>query len=127
MAFDTTSYLPVSRQKHMNYYETVDGPTASNCLSVVFSPGDYEIDKIRVRLSSVHASVVDFTATMIHHKGSYYNRLFLSTAMNGIQDAVFSAFPTLVMHYGDSIQFSMVMSAANVAGIEVSGWAITGA
>ena len=45
--------------------------------------------------------------------------------MLGVKDVLWRADPNLFLDSGDVIHFSMEYSAANIYGLEVSGWAIT--
>ena len=124
MAF-TLSTMPYARQNYFQYFATGDEATNS-IMAESLAPGyEFEIGKIRIHLSTAHASVVDFIVTTSHHLGSQYNETLVSQAMNGVQDVLFPPDRTLKYKYDDTLLFSMVMSAANTYGIEVSGWAIT--
>ena len=120
MAF-TEEKLPYARQHYFKFFTT-----GAVSLDEDLTPGyAFEVDYIRVRLSSGHVSVVDFMATLSHHLGSMYDYTFVSQAMSDITNALYQADPPLIFGEGDTIRFSMIMSAANVYGVEVSGWAVT--
>lgn len=126
MAF-TEKQLPYARQKYLTFFAT--GGSAANTNStliefIAFSQA-FELEKIRIRLSLAHISVVDFMVYLSNHLGSYYNHNFVSQAMLALQDHVTQFDPTLKFHPGDTIHCSMIYSAANHYGLEISGWAIT--
>ena len=127
MAF-TEKELPYARQKQFQFFAS-DGdeavaPDAEFSESLAPSWA-FEVEKIRLRLSTVHVSAVDFKAVVSHHLGSQYNHNLLSQAMVGVKDVLLQFDPTLKLHSGDTIDFSLIMSAVNRYGIEVSGWSIT--
>lgn len=123
----SAEYLPYARQKYFTYFAT--GGSAANtdsCMIEFFAPSfAFELDKIHLRLSTAHASIVDFLIYISNHIGSYYNYNLLSQAMLAIRDVLYQATPYMIFHSGDQIHFSMNLSAANHYGLEVSGWAIT--
>ena len=122
----SAEYLPYSRQRYFTYYATGGSAAATNSTMIeTFAPSfAFEIDKIHLHLSAVHASVEDFTVHVRHRSNSYYDHDLLSQAMNGIKD-VFYQPSRLLFHSGDTVHFSMVYSAANHYGLEISVWAIT--
>lgn len=85
----------------------------------------FELDKVRLHLGDSHASVVDFVVRLGHHLSATYDQTLLSQPMNGVEDVMFQLNPTIKMHQSDDLALSMVMSAANTYGLEISGWAIT--
>ena len=122
--------LPYARLKYVTYFCTdgsiVGGADTDSTLSENFAwAGGFELEKIRLRLSLGHVSIVDFMAYVSNHLGIHYNQNLISQAMVGIKDVMYQPDPTLKLHPGDVIHFSMEYSAANVYGLEVSGWAIT--
>ncbi len=126
-AASATEYLPYARQKYMTYFCT-NGSVANHNSTLsenLILSGAFELEKIRLRLSVVHVSLVDFMVYISHHKGLMYNQNLVSQAMLGVKDVMYQADPTLRLHESDVIHFSMVYSAANIYGLEVSGWAIT--
>jgi hypothetical protein len=127
MAF-TQLQLPVSRQKQFQFFasdgDSAVAPDAEFTESLAPSYA-FELEKIKLRLSTAHVSVVDFMVTVSHHLGSYYDQNVLSQAMNGVRDVVLQLNPTLKLHSGDTLRFSLIMSAVNTYGIEVTGWSIT--
>lgn len=123
----TEKQLPHSRQKYLTFFAT--GGSAANTNSTMIEFVDYgqafELEKIRLRLSLAHVSVVDLMVYISNHLGSYYNHNLLSQAMAGVKDVLLQFDPTLKLHPEDVIHCSMIYSAANHYGLEVSGWAIT--
>lgn len=129
-AASATKYLPYARQKYVTYFCTngsaVGGAATESTLSENFVwNGGFELEKIRLRLSQGHVSAVDFMAYVSNHLGIHYNQNLISQAMIGVKDVLYQPDPTLKLHPGDVIHFSMEYSAANIYGLEVSGWAIT--
>lgn len=121
MAF-TETYLPVARHKHFSFFATGD----ASAVNEEFNPDfPFILDTIRLALSSVHASAESFVAITSAAQGSVFNFTMVSAAMVGIDSALYFPSRPLYFALSDCIQFSMVMSAANVYGIEVTGWAIT--
>lgn len=126
MAF-SAEYLVHARQKYFTYFAT-GGSTANTASTMIefFAPSfAFELDKIHLRLLAAHVSVVDFMAWVSHRTNSYYNHDLVSQAMVGVRDVLYQALPYLIFHSGDQIICSMIYSAANHYGLEVSGWAIT--
>ena len=115
-----------SRQYYFRYFATASVADNSN-MGIALAPDfDYELDLVRLHLSTAHVSVVDFIVTTSHASNSYYNETIISQAMNGVGDVEYRPDTTRKFSYQDGLVFSMLMSAANVYGIEVSGWAVTG-
>jgi len=122
MAF-TEHYYPVSRHKFFSFYTT---GTASLSESLSISNVPFQLYEVRLHLSSAHASIVDFNALISCASVSVYNVRLFSQAMLGIQDFVWQPSGTLFFRENDTLNFSMLMSAANVFGLMVQGWAVTG-
>ncbi len=123
----SAEYLTYARQRYFTYFAT-GGSTAdtASCMIETFAPSfAFELDKIHLHLSTVHVSIVDFLAWTSHHLYSYLNHDLISQAMAGMKGVLYQAEPYLIFHSGDTIHFSMPISAANHYGLEVSGWAIT--
>jgi len=126
MAF-TTKYLPVQRDKYFTFF-TTDGSDALPGVEYteqLAMSGAFELEKIRLHLSTIHVSIVDFTAGLSHHINSVYDQVLVSKAMLGIKDYEYRFNPTLKLHSGDVIRFSFIMSAVNFYGLEIAGWTIT--
>lgn len=126
----TQEYLPYARMQYYTFFFTagsaVGGAATESTMSENFAPSfAFELEKIRLRLSGAHASVVDFMAYVSHHLGDHFNHNLISQAMNGVKDVLYQADPTLKLYDGDVIHFSMIYSAANIYGLEVMGWSIT--
>ena len=121
-------YLPLSRQRYFTFFASDGDPIVDwdDELEEQFSPSfAFILDKIRVHLSSVHASAVSFTVTVSHHIDSAYNEILISQAMLGVKDVVYQADPNRYFHFGDTLSCNMHMSAMNTFGLEISGWAIS--
>jgi len=129
-AASTTKYLPYTRQKYITYFATdgsiAGGAATESTLSENFAwNGGFELEKIRLRLSVVHTSIVDFMVYVSNHLGIHYNQNLISQAMLAVKDVMYQPDPTIKLHPGDEIHLSMEYSAANIYGLEISGWAIT--
>jgi len=129
-AASATEYLPYARMRYFNYFCTagsaVGGAATESTMSENFAPSfAFELEKIRLRLSGAHASVVDFMAYVSHHLGQHYNQNLISQAMNGVKDVLYQPDPTLKFAEGDVIHLSMYYSAANIYALSISGWCIT--
>lgn len=127
MAF-TRKYLPHARLKYFTFFASNGHPTVDPDTSYEenFVPSmAYEVEKIRIHLSAEHVSIVDFMATLSHHIDSAYNQRIISKAMLGVDDYEYRFDPTLRLHPNDEIYFSLIISAVNTYGLEISGWAIT--
>jgi hypothetical protein len=127
MAF-SAEYIPgPARQRYFTFFAT--GGSAADTGSTMieaFAPSfAFELDKIHLRLSAAHASVVDFMVYVSHHANSYFNHNLISQAMNAVRDHMWQADPNLYFHSGDCVHCSMIYSGANHYGLEISGWAIT--
>jgi len=86
----------------------------------------FELNKVHLHLSSPHASIVDFMAYLSHRTNSYFNQGLISAAMLGLSDYLYHPGESAIIVFsGDCIHCSMVYSAANHYGLEISGWAIT--
>lgn len=127
MAF-TEKYLPVAKQRYFTFF-TSDGNAGAAWDSEMdeqFSPSfAFVLDKVRLHLSTAHASTVSLVIMLSHHIDSAYNETLVSVAMNGLKDVVYQADPNRYFHQGDTLSCNMCMSAANTFGLEISGWAIT--
>jgi len=121
MAFTATT-LPYSRYSYFLYY--ADGLNAS--MEEDFAPAfAYELHTVRLHLSVVHASVVDFIVRLSSHQNSAHNMPLLSVAMNGEDGYIWLPSMPFIFHSGDTLNFSMTMSDSNRFGLTISGWAIT--
>lgn len=122
----TKSVMSVSRHEYFTYYKT-DGGANTHSLSDSFAPAiPFELDEIRMHLSVVHTSVVDFVVQLSCALGSAYNILLLSQTMLGVKDLIFKPDKTIFFGYGDQLNLSMIMSSSNYYGLYVCGWAVTG-
>jgi len=121
-------YLPIQRDKYFSFFATDGDPLVAPDIEFVETlshSGAIEIERVRIHLSTVHVSVVDFTATLSHHINSIYDGNLISQAMLGLKDFEYRFSQTLKLHPSDVIRFSLIMSAVNTYGIEVSGWMVT--
>ena len=123
MSFDSEK-MPYARLDYRLFFASQAAAGGSMFEDINLSYA-FELDRIRLHMSGAHGSVEDFTVVLSHHRGSYFNQNILSQAMNGVQDVLYQADPPARINRGDTIHFSMVASAANPWGLEVSGWAIT--
>lgn len=120
--------LPYSRQKQFQFFAT-DGDAAvapdAEFIEQLIPSYAFEVEKIKLRMSTSHVSIIDFMVTISHHIDSVYNANLLSQAMLNVRDVLLQFNPTLKLHSGDTVNFSLIMSAINTYGIEVTGWSIT--
>ena len=120
MAF-IEKYLPISKQAYFSFF--LSG-TAS--LDESLTPGfDFILDRIKFNLSVVHVSDVSFTCRVINHVSAIYNYDLISADMVGIASVSAIIDPARYFFASDTLYFEMILSSANVYGLEVNGWAIT--
>lgn len=113
--------IDVARLKYFTFF--ADGIFS---LDESFNPArDWELDKIRLRLSTIYTGTADFVVLMSHHLGSQYNELLLSEPMDGCQDILFQPRPTEKYHFNDTMNITLPYYAPNVYGLEVAFWAVT--
>lgn len=126
MSFTATS-IPVSRYSFFAYYAN---GTAS--LAETFDPScAFELQEIRLHLSTGLASVEDFNAYLVAGQTttagsvSIYDAILFSYAMQGSTDYIWQPSRTMYFNRGDTLSLSMYISAANKFGLTVQGWKIT--
>lgn len=87
----------------------------------------WKLGEVRLHFSVAFASVEDFVIRISSIKGSAYNTLLISQALNGITD--------MTIHYSDPLLFlsddqlvitGAMVSATNIYGMEFIGWAAMG-
>ena len=121
-------YIPVSKHRYFRFFAS-DGNAAGawdDTLDEAFDPScAFILDQIHIHLSTAHVSVVSFYVIVSNHIDSAYNEVLVSEAMLGVKDVVYQADPARMFWAGDTLSIGMVMSATNVFGLTVSGWAIT--
>ena len=120
----SAAQLPYVRLNYMTYYASAAAAGASMFEDLNLSQA-FELDRIHLRLPSAVGSVVDFMIHLSHRLGSHFDQNILSQAMNGTRDVLYQADPTVRLHWGDTIHFSLVASNNDNWGLEVGGWAIT--
>ncbi len=130
MAF-TSLKLPVQRKQHFSFFAS--GELTNDTMQESLNPNsvnsdifDYELIDVRLHLSVVHASVVDFFTYVSHHIQSVYNLLLVSAPMLGAQNIHYIPENRLIFKASDTINFSLVMSSANSYGLVATIWSITG-
>ena len=124
----SAKFLPVSRDKYFTFFATDGSGTVApdaTFTEVFAQSGAVELEKIRIHLSVIHVSVVDFIAALSHHINNIYDQILISKAMLGVQDYEYRFDPTLKLHPSDVIRLSLIISAVNTYGLEISGWTIT--
>lgn len=115
-------YIPEERIEYFTHFFTGN----DSQLIESFSPSfEYELNKVRLRLSTSHVSDVHFMVTLSHHLGSQYDQNILSQSMNAVRDVWLALDPGLKLNFDDTLRFSLILSASNTWGLEVGGWAIT--
>ncbi len=89
------------------------------------SPGRvWRLEEVRLHFSVVFGSANYFTARLSATKGSAYNTVLISHAVLNSTDIFYHfSYPYLFMS-DDVLVFSLLISVANVAGLEVHGWAV---
>lgn len=121
----TESNIPVSRHDYFIYYGSGGG--AGTTLDEELAPETaFELDSIRLHLSVAHVSVEYLRIWVSSVFGSAHNLILLSLAISGVQDVLWVSNRTLVCQYGDKICASLCLSSANIYGIAMTGWSITG-
>jgi hypothetical protein len=119
-------YLPVSRQQFFSFFAT-----GSGVMNEALGLGKaFEICDIRLHLSVIHVSTVDFIVTLSAGQGSAYNWVPISARMSEVSVSPNfhwrpSTTPMLFLA-SDDIRFSMANSVGTVWGLTVTGWAVTG-
>ena len=124
----TSKYLPIQRHAYFTFFATDGDPLVdidTEYQETFAQSCAVELEKIRIHLSTAHVSIIDFTANLSHHIMSVYDQTIISKAMLGIKDYEYRFNPTLKLHPSDIIRFSLIISAANTYGLEISGWEIT--
>lgn len=121
MAF-TTTYLPFTRYKYFLYYADGLNTNLEENLTPAFA---FEIHNVKLHLSVVHASIVDFIIRLSSHQNSAHNVTLLSVAMSDLDNYIWEPSVPYVFHSADTINFSMDCANANRFGLTVCGWAIT--
>ncbi len=117
-----TSKLP-GRQHRFYFYET--GPGVSDVVQSINPGRDFTLEDVRIALSISHASVADVACRLSSVLGSAYNVTFFSYAIQGYSNYFWQPSQTLYCLSGDQIIISLpILSAANVWGFYVSGWAV---
>jgi hypothetical protein len=111
----------VSRFKYFTFF--TEGIFA---LSETFNPGrDWELDKVRLHLSTAYTGVNDFIVIMSHHLGSNFNEVLLSEPMFDTHDILFQPRPTEKYHWNDTLNITLPYHNTNVWGLEIGFWATT--
>jgi hypothetical protein len=126
MAFTEVEYQP---QRYFNFtYFVATG--ANGVITESVAPGvKFKVDEIRVHCSSAFASAEDFTVGLVATQGSEHNITLLSQAMNGVLDVLWIADKANALPFlsDDTLSINLsLVSATNVVGINVIGWAVRG-
>lgn len=118
---------PYARRNYCTYYHS-QGSAAATASTIIVSLAMshiLELRKIRLHLTVAFPSVRDYMVYLDHHLSTGFDQNLISQAMNGIQDVMYQVDPTIILHSGDALHFSLMHSAAGFIGIEVAGWAVT--
>lgn len=116
---------PIGKYCYFTYYTTSGGTDTAETMTEAVAPAvPFYIDEVRLHLSVVHASVVDYIISLSSELGSAYNTLFLSQAMNGEKDVIWQPERPKRFRAGDQLSVNMIMSGSNYYGITISGWTI---
>lgn len=113
---------PVSKYQEFQFYGS-----GTTLLDESINPGaTFKLEEIRLKLSSLHPSVVYFRMWLSSIWGSAFNITLVSQLASTITD--FYHQPSAVPYkfaYGDTLNFSMPNSDGLTWGLVVSGWAVT--
>jgi len=96
-------------------------------MNLTIYPGKiWKLKEVRMHLSVAFGSVQNFIISLSAAKGSAYNMLLLSQAMNTVSEVNLYYSTPLLFLSDDHLNLSMFTSIATVKGIEVIGsWAVS--
>lgn len=87
----------------------------------------FKLNGLLIHCSVAFASVEDLTVTLSSAKGSAYNTIFVSQAMNTVQDLFWQLSMPLPFESDDQLIVNLsLVSGVNVIGIKVFGWSVLG-
>lgn len=124
MAFTEEYYAP-ERWWDFQFFATggANGVVSEN----VAPTTRFKILEFRLHWSSAFASVEDFVVQISSIKGSQYNAILFSEALNGLTDLYVRLSQPMQFLSDDSVNIAMSMaSGINIWGLTVVGWAIRG-
>ena len=85
----------------------------------------FRMGEVRLHLSVVHPSVVDFTIRLSSILGSAYNQILVSQAMSSVKEYLWQPTRPLEFNSGDQLVFSLYFaSGTNIYGLNVKGWSV---
>lgn len=124
MAFTEEFHLP-QRWSHFHFYTS---GKANGAGTESISIGRlWKLQEIRLHFSTAFASVEDLVVRLSAVNGSYFNTLFLSQALNAVQDLWVHYSDPLLFFSDDQLKLTFSMkSNINGWGLEVIGWAVQG-
>lgn len=92
----------------------------------IFPGKRFKLVDVKMHFSVAVGSIVDLTVRVSSIKGSAYNVIIISQAMATVQD-LFMHFSTPIPFLSDDhLVFSMILSAANVFGLQADVWSVEG-
>lgn len=127
MAFTLEEFNP-DRWFDSHYYKTYTITLPHTGVTDAVAPATrYKLQEIRIRWSSAFESAESIKVYVSSANGSYYNILLFSYNMNNSQDLRWYWSDPIMIFSGDQIVFyTSNISHANIAGIDVIGWAVRG-
>ena len=123
----TEEYIAPSRWKQFLFFDTAAGAVASYLSATLNLSIPWKLTEIRIHFSVAMGSVKYLNIRLSSVKGSAYNTVLLSASLSGLLDYTVYYSEPLAFLSNDNIEiYTSVLSVANVYGIEVIGWSITG-
>ena len=130
MTWADKDFLQNQRWHEFSFFATggADGLiTESVVPGTDFADVAWKLKSIRVHLSVAFASVEDLTVRLSAANGSAYDLMLLSQAMNGISDLLWQLDIPETFGSADDLVINLsLVSATNIIGITVNGWAAIG-
>lgn len=124
MAF-TEKYTQPQRWDHFEFYFSgkINGWEEQSLAPNI----KFKINEIRLCFSTAFASVEDFVVRLSSLKGSVFNLIFVSQALNGVKDLLWQPSQELIFGSDDQIVFAGSMASnINEYGLSALGWAVRG-
>lgn len=119
----TISYELPGRKHQFYFYATGPGGN-STVVEAVTPPREFALEDVRIVMGTSHVSIVDVACRLSSILDSGYNVTFFSQAMLGLSNYFWQPSQPLYCLSGDQIILSLIVSAANLWGFYVSGWAV---
>lgn len=121
----TTDWREAEQWMHIDFYSTGG---ANGAFQESLAPAKmFRVDDVRLHLSANHASVEDFVIYLSSGRGSAYNQVFISQAMNGTKEYLWQPTRPLIFNSDDHLVFGLfIKSGTNIYGLVVNGWGVAG-